>query len=153
MQAAMSQQQILLVQESFAAAHLVADGEAATFFFQRLFEIDPGLIWLVTGNLVEKGAALMGVVAAALQELRDVKTLSLALQNLARNQVGEIMPGDYDTFGAALLRTLERSLGDRFTTEVRQAWTDVYGALVKSLTEAPCGVPLVAAPVARMHLH
>jgi len=42
----------------------------------------------------------------------------------------------YDTVGAALLWTLEQGLQEEFTTEVKEAWTTVYGLLAQTMKEA-----------------
>lgn len=36
---------------------------------------------------------------------------------------------DYQTVGNALLKTLEQSLGDAFTADVKNAWAEVYGVM------------------------
>jgi len=42
----------------------------------------------------------------------------------------------YDTVGAALIWTLEKGLGDRFTADVREAWVAVYDAVATTMKGA-----------------
>ena len=42
----------------------------------------------------------------------------------------------YDTAGAALLKTLRQGLGVAYTAEVEEAWTEVYGVLAGTMTQA-----------------
>ena len=59
------------------------------------------------------------------------------VEDLGRRHVGYgVMDEHYDTVGAALLWTLEKGLGDAFTTEVREAWTSVYGLLATTMKNA-----------------
>ncbi len=42
----------------------------------------------------------------------------------------------YSTFGEALLWTLGRLLGERFTPEVREAWSEAYETLAAAMRES-----------------
>jgi hemoglobin-like flavoprotein len=42
----------------------------------------------------------------------------------------------YDTVGAALIWTLEQGLGDAFTQEARESWTQVYTTLAGMMKAA-----------------
>jgi hemoglobin-like flavoprotein len=42
----------------------------------------------------------------------------------------------YDTVGAALLWTLEKGLGNAFTSETKDAWIAVYGLLAGTMKNA-----------------
>jgi hemoglobin-like flavoprotein len=44
------------------------------------------------------------------------------------------VPAHYATVGAALLKTLGQGLGDAFTDEVKQAWTEVYSVMAEVMT-------------------
>jgi hemoglobin-like flavoprotein len=41
----------------------------------------------------------------------------------------------YDTFGAALILTLEQGLGAAFTAEARAAWIDLYALIARTMQE------------------
>ena len=39
----------------------------------------------------------------------------------------------FQPVGAALLNTLDKGLGEKFTSEVREAWTAVYGIVADTM--------------------
>ena len=41
----------------------------------------------------------------------------------------------FQPVGAALLSTLEKSLGEKFTSEAREAWTTVYRVVADTMKE------------------
>jgi hemoglobin-like flavoprotein len=53
------------------------------------------------------------------------------------------LPAHYDVVGAVLLSTFEQVLGSDFTPEVRQGWTEAYGA-VSSLMQTGATTARVA---------
>ncbi|HMS08654.1 MAG TPA: globin domain-containing protein, partial [Pyrinomonadaceae bacterium] len=64
----MTNEQILLVTESFDKIAPRAD-EAAALFYGRLFEIDPALRSLFKGDLSVQGAKLMQMIGVAVKGL------------------------------------------------------------------------------------
>ncbi len=133
----MNARQIQLVQSSFAKVTPIAD-TAAQLFYTRLFELDPTLSRLFRGDRVEQGRKLMQMIGAAVRGLDNPDKLMPVVRQLGIRHLGYgVEDGHYDTVGAALLWTLEQGLGSDFTPEVRQAWTEVYGVLAKTMKEAP----------------
>ena len=45
------------------------------------------------------------------------------------------VPTDYSLVGLSLLKTLESFLGNDWTPEVKQAWTDAYQAIASIMLE------------------
>jgi hemoglobin-like flavoprotein len=60
----MDANQIKLVQDTFALVQPIAD-EIAQMFYARLFELDPELKNLFSGDLQERGKQLLSIIAAA----------------------------------------------------------------------------------------
>ncbi len=132
----MSPKQIELVQESFAKVLPIAD-LAAAMFYNRLFEIAPGLKPLFKGDMQQQGKRLMSMIGVAVRRLNDLPGLAPALHDLGRRHAGYgVKPENYATVGGALLWTLEQGLGAAFTNEVKQAWTAVYGVLADTMVSA-----------------
>ena len=99
------------VQDSFAKVVPIAD-QAAALFYQNLFTKDPSLKSLFKGDMVEQGKKLMQMIAAAVRGLDRLDTLVPVVRDLGRRHVKYgVLPGHYDTVGAALLQTLEQGLG------------------------------------------
>ena len=132
----LSPRQTALVQQTFAQVAPIAD-QAAALFYQRLFELDPSLSRLFKGDMVQQGRKLMQMIGAAVRGLDDLEKLVPVVQQLGSRHVGYgVQDAHYDTVGAALLWTLEKGLGPAFTTEVRAAWTAVYGVLAQTMKAA-----------------
>jgi hemoglobin-like flavoprotein len=68
-----------------------------------------------------------------------------AVRNLGVRHAGYgVRDEHYDIVVAALLWTLEQGLGEKFTAEVADAWTEAYGLLATTMRDA-AGEAAVAA--------
>lgn len=143
----MTPEQKELVQSSFEKVKPIAD-IAATLFYGRLFELDPKLENLFTGDLSEQGHKLMQMIGLAVKGLDRADELESLLRELGARHVGYgVEERDYETVGTALLWTLERGLGDAFTSDVRNAWMSVYEFLAREMkTGAKESLLVTAAP-------
>lgn len=127
---------ITLVQQSWAKVVPIAP-QAAELFYNNLFTADPTLKPLFKGDMTEQGKKLMQMIGAAVNKLTDLDALVPVLQNLGKRHAGYgVLPAHYDTVGAALLKTLEQGLGSAFTSEVKAAWTAVYGVMAQVMIAA-----------------
>lgn len=132
----MNDQQITLVQESFAKVAPIAD-QAAAMFYQKLFELDPSLKPLFKGSMEEQGKKLMKMIGLAVNSLGRLESLVPAVQNLGERHNGYgVKEADYDTVGSALIWTLEQGLGNDFTPACRDAWVTTYTLLANTMKEA-----------------
>lgn len=142
----MTPQQKILVQQSFALVAPIAE-TAATLFYARLFELDPSLRRMFSGDMAEQGRKLMQMLTVAVRGLDDLEALVPAVRALGlRHARYGVQPGHYETVAIALLWTLERGLGDAFTPAVRAAWATVYWLLADTMQAGALDVML---PVAR----
>jgi hemoglobin-like flavoprotein len=133
----------MLVQESFALVAPIAD-EAGLLFYDRLFQLDPGLRHLFRGDMRDQIRKLMQMLTVAVHGLDHLSTIVPAVRSLGeRHARYGVTEGNFQTVGAALLWTLEQGLGAAFTAEVREAWTTVYGLLANTMLE---GMQQRAAP-------
>ena len=128
--------EVELVQRSFAQVVPIADA-AAELFYDRLFEIDPGLRSLFKGDMQEQGRKLMRMLALATNGLSTLDALMPAVQELGRRHAGYgVLPQHYESVGVALLWTLDRGLAGDFTPEVAHAWGAAYALLVQTMINA-----------------
>jgi hemoglobin-like flavoprotein len=128
--------QIRLVQDSFKSVAPIAD-EAAVLFYGRLFELDPELRKLFKSDIKQQGRKLMTMIGMAVRGLDNLAALVPVVQNLGRRHVAYgVMPGHFDTVGAALLWALKQGLGAAFTSEVEKAWAAAYMLLASTMKEA-----------------
>ncbi|MFT4212145.1 MAG: globin family protein [Microbacterium sp.] len=122
----MDQHQIDLVQRSFAQVAPIAD-VAATIFYDDLFERDPSLRPLFAADLTAQRKKLMTMLGTVVGGLRNWTRTAVVVRDLgARHARYGVSEEHFATVGAALLATLEKGLGDDFTPEVREAWTQCY---------------------------
>jgi hemoglobin-like flavoprotein len=125
----MTPEQVKLVQQSFAQVAPIAD-TAATIFYERLFVIAPAVKPLFHGDMAEQRRKLMATLATVVGGLGNIETVLPAASVLAKRHVGYgVKPEHYDSVGAALLWTLERGLGDKWTSDLAAAWSAAYGTL------------------------
>lgn len=132
----MTPEQKKLVQQSFAKV-LPIKGQAAELFYGRLFELDPSLRVMFTGDMKRQGEMLMSVLAMAVNGLDRLHAIIPAVEALGRRHLNYGVRGEhYDTVGDALLWTLEMGLGDAFTPETRNAWAACYRMLAGVMQDA-----------------
>jgi hemoglobin-like flavoprotein len=131
----LNRQAIQLVRDSFMLVQPIAS-QAATLFYTHLFEADPALRPLFKGDMAHQGERLMGMIGRAVGLLEQPDALMPVLRFLgARHKGYGVVDAHYATVGGALLKTLEQGLGDAFTPEVRQAWTDLYGVIAETMLQ------------------
>ena len=132
----MTNEDIELVQGSWNRV-LPLKKEAAELFYRKLFELDPGLRRLFTGNMEQQGAKLMQMITAAVNGLNRLEALLPGVRQLgARHGTYGVRDEHYDTVATALLWTLEQGLQHEFTAEVKAAWIKVYGVLSQVMRES-----------------
>ena len=129
-------EQVALVRETWAQVVPIAD-KAAELFYGKLFELDPALKPLFKGDMTEQGQKLTKMIGIAVDHLDKLDEIVPAVQDLGvRHLDYGVKNSHYDTVGEALLWTLGQGLGDAFTTEVMNAWTDVYTLLANTMKDA-----------------
>ncbi|KAM4690846.1 neuroglobin [Rhinophrynus dorsalis] len=121
-----------------------------TVLFTRLFELEPELIFLFQYNstqfsdvqeclssaeFTEHIRKVMTVIDAAVNNLDSLPSLDEYLANLGRKHraVG-VKLESFNTVGESLLFTLESGLGEAFTVDTREAWSQLYSCVVRSMS-------------------
>jgi hemoglobin-like flavoprotein len=140
----MNPSQIKLVQESYAKVAPIAD-QAAVMFYNRLFEVAPQVKAMFPADLTEQRKKLMATLSVVVNGLSNLQSVLPAASALARRHVSYgAKPEHYPVVGGALLWTLEKGLGDNWTTEVAEAWTAAYGTLSGFMISEAYGHPQAA---------
>jgi hemoglobin-like flavoprotein len=135
----MTPEQAHIIKLTFAQVMRDRD-RVGRMFYDRLFSIAPEVKPLFRGDIAEQSRKLMDTLALAVGMLRDMPTLVITLEGLARRHVGYgVKDEHYDKVGEALLWTLEKGLGDAFTAQVRDAWTALYVAVAQIMRAAAKG--------------
>ena len=135
----MDARQVTLVQQSFEK--VAAMGEpAAELFYGELFAIDPSLRRMFKGDMREQHKKLLGALALVIRSLHAPTSILPAVKALAVKHVQYgVTPIHYTYVGNALLRTLKKGLGEQFTPELRDAWTEAFRLLAGIMKEAAYG--------------
>src|ERR1700710_2352352 len=125
----MTSEQVQLVQQSFAKVAPISE-QAATIFYDRLFEVAPSVRAMFPDDMKEQRKKLMATLAVVVNGLTNLEAVLPAASALAKRHVSYgAKPEHYPGVGGALLWTLEKGLGEAWTPEVAAAWIAAYGTL------------------------
>jgi hemoglobin-like flavoprotein len=125
----MNSEQINLVQSSFKDVRPIAV-VAAEIFYSRLFALDPSLRSMFKGDMAHQGRMLMAMLNTAVNGLTNLDaTVPVVRQLGIRHARYGVQDEHFATVGRALIWTLEQGLGEKFTADVREAWTAAYALL------------------------
>lgn len=107
-------------------------GEAlVSRFYERLFKKYPAVKPLFKKTSIkEQKKKLLASLVLVIQNLRHPDKLTPVLQDMGARHVGYgAKPAHYDAVGENLLAVLGECAGPAWTPQVKQAWTDAYGAI------------------------
>ena len=140
----MTPDQVKIVQDSFAKVAPIAD-QAATLFYDRLFEVAPSVKAMFPSDLTAQRKKLMATLAVVVGGLSNLESVLPAASALAIRHVSYGAKAEhYPVVGGALLWTLEQGLGEAWTAEVAAAWTAAYGTLSGYMISEAYGRPQAA---------
>jgi len=128
--------QVAAVQRSFSLVVPIKE-KAAEIFYDRLFAVDPSLKKMFKGDMKDQGRKLMSALALVVTGLANPASILPKVEELGRKHVAYgVEDRHYDTVGGALLWTLEKGLGDKFTPDVKEAWAAAYTLLATVMKDA-----------------
>lgn len=127
---------------------------AADLFYQRLFELEPKYRPLFPKDMREQKQKLLKMLTFIVRSLDwpmeqwretvpEEEDLFLVVLAMGRrhHELYNIPDDSYPVVGEALLWTLDYGLGDAFTDEVREAWTNVYTLLARTMQLGAAKLP------------
>ncbi len=137
----MPQEQIFLVQTSFAKVLPIADSVSEDFY-KHLFELDPDLRSFFKSDLVEQQRKLMATLQVVISGLGSPEKIIPAAQDLGRRHVDYgVHDEHYDVVGKALLHALDKNLGDDLTPSMHAAWGELYERISSAMKMAAADLP------------
>jgi nitric oxide dioxygenase len=96
-------------------------------FYRRLFELAPELRQMFKGDMALQAKKFSDMLAWVVAHLEQPDELSRELQALgARHRDYGVQIDHYAPLGSALIWMFQRTLGDRFTSEMEEAWLEAY---------------------------
>jgi hemoglobin-like flavoprotein len=124
-----------LVRSTWALVRPIQD-EAASLFYGRLFEVDPSTRALFAhSDMGKQGRMLMQTINVAVTSLDRLEEIRPVIEDLGRRHAGYgVTDEHYASVGGTLLWTLQQGLGEVFTPEAEEAWTETYRTLA-SITQ------------------
>jgi hemoglobin-like flavoprotein len=137
----MTPEQVKFVTDSFRKVLPIA-GITADLFYDRLFEIAPQLRSLFPEDLVAQKKKFITMLATMVTNLNEFEKIAPVVEDLGMRHVAYgVIAQHYEPFGAALLWSLEESLGVDFTPTTRTAWTEAYKSLAGAMRGAAANLP------------
>lgn len=138
--AAFTESEICLVEESWSIVAALGAEEVGVLLFRQIFEVAPEAKALFpfadepdlynSPRLKAHAAKVVNTVGTAVHGLRKLDELVPVLQTLGTKHVGYgVLPPHYDIVGVALINTLKAGLGKAFDAETEAAWKKVYGVV------------------------
>ena len=102
--------------------------ESGLLFYDQLFALDPTVAHLFRAtDMAQQERKLITMFAEIVRVLEDPVALVHELAALGERHVGYgVRDEDYPSVGAALVWLLDQVLGDEFTPELREAWSEAY---------------------------
>jgi hemoglobin-like flavoprotein len=133
----MTPEQKDILRDTWHSVAPIAD-QAAQLFYGRLFEIDPATQPLFARtNMPEQRAKLMEAIGLVIEKLDELELLVPTIEALGRRHAGYgVTDAHYFSVGAALLWTLEQGLGEAWTPEAAEAWSEAYTLLADTMRRA-----------------
>jgi nitric oxide dioxygenase len=132
----MTPKQIKLIEDSWDFV-IINTTEAGMIFYSRLFQLDPSLRPLFKDSIDAQSKKLVSMITFIVHKLNKLDEVTKDIKALGQRHGNyKVKPEYYKTVGEALLWTLERSLGEQWNDELKEAWVTVYGVLSKTMIEA-----------------
>lgn len=135
----MNVEQVELIRNSLIHVHPIAD-KIAESFYAHLFELNPKLRKLFTGDMNRQGTMLMTSLELAVSSLDDPESILPSVKALGERHLSYGVRSEYYQLAQeAYIWALEHHLGAEFTPELKDAWATAFGALVKTMISAAEG--------------
>lgn len=150
MSSSLTDEQKRMVEESWELVKAIGAEKVGVMLYSRAFEKAPDALQLFSfrnePNLYESSIMkwhaknVVNHVGQAVAGLREPEKLIPFLKQLGkRHDHRDILPRHFDVVGESLMEVLEIGLGDKFTPEVREAWSGTYktiaNVMMSSMTQ------------------
>ena len=133
---AMTPDQVRTVQESFGLLTPHA-AEAARMFYDELFHIAPEARELFPKDMTGQHRKFVQMLATVVKSLGNISTVSEHIVDLGRRHASyDVSDKYYAIVAQALLTTLRRFFGPRYTAELHDSWGAAYNMLARIMLES-----------------
>jgi hemoglobin-like flavoprotein len=122
----MTPEQINLITHSFDKMWPIRRNLAVQFY-NRFFELSPDARRLFPNDMERLHLKLMDTIAAIVGALDNRELLQSIISHTAGHHARfGVSSSQYASFGEALIWSLEQQFGSAFTSDLRQAWIELY---------------------------
>jgi nitric oxide dioxygenase len=127
-----TEKQITLIKNSWCCA--INAEKAGKLFYERLFEVAPGLRHHFQGEIKFQARKLFHMVTLIVTKVHELDQILEEVKSLARrhDRYGA-EPAHYKVVGECLLWTLEKINPDKWNEETREAWVTVYDLIADTM--------------------
>lgn len=133
----MTNQQIILVKRSWALIQQIDASLVADVFYSKLFADKPRLRKMFPNKMEEQYKKLVDMMSTVVARLDRLAELTADIEAMAVRHAGYgVKQEHYTLVGSALLWTLEKALGNDWTMELKNAWTECYSTLSSVMANA-----------------
>jgi hemoglobin-like flavoprotein len=111
-------------------------------FYEQAFATDPSLAAMFTSDPAVQRARFgmeLSALMMSIRELEDFCDSTMALG--ARHRTYGVHPAHYRLMGQALLSALAEALGERWTSEVEEAWALAYNLTAEMMMTGAMNPP------------
>jgi hemoglobin-like flavoprotein len=127
---------IEVLEQSFALVRPKMTEFLASFYDTLLAEYPVIRPLFSNTNMVMQQRKPTDSLELVIENLRNPEVLTGDLRGLGSQHVKYgVLPEHYPLVGGSLLKTFASYLDNGWTTEVKQAWTDAYGAIASLMLE------------------
>jgi serine/threonine protein kinase/hemoglobin-like flavoprotein/Ran GTPase-activating protein (RanGAP) involved in mRNA processing and transport len=128
---------LALVESSFGRISEMGKRFAESFYdrlFHRFPEVKPLFSHV---SMSRQQQHLITAVVMIIENLRSPDTLSTSLTSLSQRHVGYgVRPGHYTAFSTVFLEVLEEALGEEWSADLQEAWTEALEAITRVMLNA-----------------
>ena len=130
-----TEKQITLIKDSWG--RLIAYSEmGTTVFYPTFFELQPEVEALFKGNTKEQAQKLISAITLIITKLNKQDQLKEELKWLTKRHIKYGVKVAYlDSFEKAFLVMLKTVLGNQWTGEVMNAWTEMLHLIIQAMKE------------------
>ncbi len=130
----MTNQQIVLVKQTWSLLREVEPTLLGDVFYGRLFSQSPALRSMFRGPMESQYQKFVDMLSMIVARFDRPDTIALEINQLARTHAEYgVKPEQYAAVREALLWTLEQGLGNDWNDTVQQAWVACYDSLAQSM--------------------
>ena len=133
----MTPKQVALVRSSWAQVAAMDPEIVGSIFYNRLFETAPEIRPMFHRPIPEQSRKLLTIMDHIIEKLDAMDEIVENIVKLARrhDEYG-VKPEHFVNVGEALLWALEKSLGNKWNKELKEAWTLCYVNLSAAMMNA-----------------